>query len=60
MPIKSNLNGLIEVIGLNSITLSVATFTNIETILKIVLLALSIIYTYSKLRQHFKQNNGQK
>ena len=60
MPIKSNLNGLAEVIGLNSITLSITTFTNLELILKVVLLALSIAYTLSKLIHHYKNNNGKR
>jgi hypothetical protein len=60
MPIKNNLNGLPEVLGLNSITLSVTTFTNIELALKILLLLVSIIYTITKLNHHYKQNNGKK
>ena len=56
MPIKNSLNGLPEVIGINSITLSVTTFSNIEMALKIILLLVSIIYTIAKLKQHFNQN----
>lgn len=60
MPIKNNLNGLAEVIGLNSITLSVTTFTNLELALKIILLVLSIVYTFSKLSAHYKNKDGKK
>ena len=56
MPIKNSLNGLPEVIGLNSITLSVTTFTNIEMALKIILLLVSIVYTITKLTHHYKDN----
>jgi len=58
MPIKNNLSGLPEVIGLNSITLSVTTFTNIELALKIILLLVSIVYTITKLSHHYKNKNG--
>ena len=58
MPIKNSLNGLPEVIGLNSITLSVTTFTNIEMALKIILLLVSIVYTITKLTQHYKDNKN--
>ena len=60
MPIKNSLNGLPEVIGLNSLTLSVTTFTNIELALKIILLLVSIIYTITKLSSHFRNKNGNK
>jgi hypothetical protein len=60
MPIKNSLNGLPEVIGLNSLTLSVTTFTNIELALKIILLLVSIIYTITKLSSHFRNKNGKK
>ena len=60
MPIKNSLNGLPEVIGLNSLTLSVTTFTNIELALKIILLLVSIIYTITKLSSHFSNKNGNK
>lgn len=58
MQIKNSLNGLPEVIGLNSVTLSVTTFTNLELLLKIILLLVSIIYTVSKLSHHYKNKNG--
>jgi len=58
MQIKNSLNGLPEVIGLNSVTLSVTTFTNLELLLKIILLLVSIIYTVSKLTHHYKSKNG--
>ena len=54
MPIKNSLSGLPEVIGVNSITLSVTTFSNIEMALKIILLLVSIIYTIAKLNAHFR------
>ena len=60
MQIKNSLSGLPEVIGLNSVTLSVTTFTNIELALKIILLLVSIIYTITKLSHHFNQKNGKK
>lgn len=60
MPIRNNLNGLPEVLGLNSVTLSITTFTNIELALKIILLLVSIVYTITKLSHHYNNKNGKK
>tara|TARA_R110001583_G_scaffold29380_4_gene102990 strand:+ start:861 stop:1049 length:189 start_codon:yes stop_codon:yes gene_type:complete len=57
MPIKSITKDLGEVIGFNSIILSVTTFTNLELILKILLLLVSIIYTIDKWLYHKKQRD---
>jgi len=43
-----------DVVILNTTILSVATFTNIEVILKIILLLVSIIYTADKWWHHKK------
>lgn len=49
-----------EVIGFNSIILSITTFTNIEILLKILLLIVSIIYTIDKWRYHKNKRNAEK
>ena len=43
-----------DVVILNTTILSVATFTNIEVVLKIILLLVSIIYTADKWWHHKK------
>jgi hypothetical protein len=48
---------VIQVIGLNSIILSITTFTNIEVALKILLLVVSIVYTIDKWWYHKKQRS---
>lgn len=60
MPITSITKDLSEVIGFNSIILSITTFTNLELILKILLLTVSIIYTIDKWLYHKKQRDEKK
>jgi hypothetical protein len=60
MPIKSPIQEVIEVTGVNATILSVTTFSNIETALKILLLVISIIYTLDKYIHHRKSKNGKK
>jgi hypothetical protein len=43
-----------DVVIINSTVLSVATFTNIEVVLKILLLIISIVYTVDKWWHHKK------
>jgi hypothetical protein len=43
-----------DVVILNSTILSIATFSNIEVVLKIILLVISIIYTADKWWHHKK------
>jgi hypothetical protein len=54
MPIKQIVKEVGEVVGVNSVILSVTTFTNIEVALKIILLLVSIIYTVDKWWFHKK------
>ena len=60
MPIRKAVQDVGEVIGVNATILSVTTFTNLETILKILLLVISIIYTVDKWWYHKKQRDGKK
>ena len=48
MAIKKAVEEVAEVVGVNATILSVTTFTNLETILKILLLLVSIGYTINK------------
>tara|TARA_R110002020_G_scaffold230947_2_gene442087 strand:+ start:165 stop:338 length:174 start_codon:yes stop_codon:yes gene_type:complete len=48
MPIKKAVAEVAEVVGVNATILSVTTFTNLETLLKILLLIVSIGYTINK------------
>ena len=48
MPIKKAVAEVAEVVGVNATILSVTTFTNLETLLKILLLLVSIGYTINK------------
>ena len=57
MPIRKVVQDIGEVVGVNATILSVTTFTNLETILKIVLLVISIIYTADKWWYHKKQRD---
>mgnify|MGYP003146117727 CR=1 FL=1 len=59
MPIKSITQDLSEVLVVNGTILSVTTFTNLELILKILLLVVSIFYTVDKWIHHKKQSDGQ-
>ena len=43
-----------EVLGVNTAILSITTFTNLEIVLKIILLVISIVYTVDKWWYHKK------
>jgi len=60
MPIRKAVQDVVEVVGVNATILSVTTFTNLETILKIALLVISIIYTADKWWYHKKQRDEKK
>ena len=49
-----------DVVILNTTILSVATFSNIEVVLKIILLVISIIYTADKWYFQKKKRDGKK
>ena len=49
-----------EVVTINATVLSVATFSNLEVILKILLLAISIAYTIDKWYFQKKKRDGKK
>jgi hypothetical protein len=49
-----------DVVILNSTILSIATFSNIEVVLKIILLVISIVYTADKWYFHKKKRDGKK
>ena len=55
MPLKEITKDIGEVLGVNSVILSVTTFTNLEIVLKIILLVISIIYTIDKWWYHKKK-----
>ena len=48
MPIRKVVADIAEVVGFNTVILSVTTFANIEILLKIILLLISIGYTITK------------
>jgi hypothetical protein len=54
MPLKQITKEIGEVIGVNGVILSVTTFTNLEVVLKILLLVVSIVYTVDKWWFHKK------
>ena len=54
MPLKQITKEIGEVIGVNGVILSVTTFTNLEIVLKILLLVVSIVYTVDKWWYHKK------
>jgi|TARA_R110002153_G_scaffold216128_1_gene368758 hypothetical protein len=54
MPIKTTIQEISEVAVLNGTVLSVTTFTNLELVLKILLLVVSIAYTIDKWWAHKK------
>ena len=56
MPIRTATKEIAEVIGFNSVILSVTTFTNLEIVLKIILLLVTIGYTLNKWLHHIKKN----
>ena len=49
-----------QVIAINTTVLSVATFSNLEVVLKILLLAISIAYTIDKWYFQKKKRDGKK
>jgi len=57
MPINLVTKEVGEVIGVNSVILSVTTFSNIEIALKIILLVVSIAYTIDKWYNQKKRNS---
>ena len=48
MPLQQITKEVGEVIGVNATILSITTFTNLEVLLKILLLIVSIVYTVDK------------
>jgi hypothetical protein len=56
MPIKKAVTEIAEVVGVNATILSVTTFTNLEIILKILLLLITIGYTLNKWIYHIRRN----
>jgi len=54
MPLKQITKEIGEVLGVNSVILSITTFTNLEVLLKILLLVISIVYTLDKWWFHKK------
>jgi len=58
MPINLVTKEVGEVIGVNSVILSVTTFSNIEIALKIILLVVSIAYTIDKWYNQKKRNSN--
>lgn len=48
MPIRTVTKEVAEVVSVNSVILSVTTFSNIELALKIILLIITILYTADK------------
>lgn len=60
MPIQKAVQDTMEVIGVNSVILSVTTFTNLELALKIILLVISIAYTIDKWYSQKKRNEEKK
>ena len=49
-----------NVLGFNSVILSITTFTNLEIVLKILLLLITIGYTLNKWIYHIKENAKKK
>ena len=56
MPIRKAATEIAEVVGVNATILSVTTFTNLEILLKILLLLVTIGYTINKWVHHIKKN----
>tara|TARA_R100001443_G_C3253167_1_gene153799 strand:+ start:153 stop:332 length:180 start_codon:yes stop_codon:yes gene_type:complete len=56
MPIKKAATEIAEVVGVNATILSVTTFTNLEILLKIILLLITIGYTINKWVNNVKRN----
>ncbi len=55
MPLNTITKDIGQVIGFNTAILSVTTFTNLEILLKILLLIVSIVYTLDKWYYHYKK-----
>ena len=55
MPIKTITKDVTEVLAVNGTILSVTTFSNLEVLLKILLLIITIVYTLDKWRYHYKK-----
>ena len=60
MALKALAKEVGDVIVLNTTILSVATFSNIEVVLKIILLVISIVYTADKWYFQKKKRDGKK
>jgi len=56
MPIRKAATEIAEVVGVNATILSVTTFTNLEVLLKIILLLVTIGYTLNKWIHHIKKD----
>ena len=54
MPLPQITKEIGQVLGINVATLSITTFTNLEVVLKIILLVVSIVYTVDKWWYHKK------
>ena len=54
MPIPQITKEVGNVLGVNATILSITTFTNLEVLLKIILLVISIVYTVDKWWYHKK------
>tara|TARA_R110001583_G_scaffold8827_3_gene41719 strand:+ start:635 stop:808 length:174 start_codon:yes stop_codon:yes gene_type:complete len=52
MALKQVINEVGDVLAINTTVLSVATFSNLELVLKILLLVVSIVYTIDKWWYH--------
>lgn len=55
MPLNTITKDIGQVVGFNTAILSVTTFTNLEILLKILLLIVSIVYTLDKWYYHHKK-----
>tara|TARA_R110002096_G_scaffold252865_1_gene445779 strand:+ start:327 stop:509 length:183 start_codon:yes stop_codon:yes gene_type:complete len=60
MALKQLASETADVLILNTTILSVATFSNIEVVLKIILLVISIVYTADKWYFQKKKRDGKK
>ena len=60
MALKQLANEVGDVLLLNTTVLSLATFSNLEVVLKIILLVISIIYTADKWYFQKKKRDGKK
>ncbi len=60
MNIKNTIGDSLRVTAINTTVFSIATFTNLEIILKIILLLVTIFYTADKWYYNKKKRNEQK